>query len=360
MLTVKPKQLETGCILARDVMAVTNYPIIRKNTVIKDDHLDLLEAFLIEEVYAERTKVDGTTFQPAEVPEEDDAPQSKDHAFIEQYLQGVQTYKKHFNSWLQGANVDVNAIRQMMQPLLEGIVEEPRRALFIHHYCAKEDYIYHHAVATGLFSAFLGRRLKQSPDVWMQLGVAGALCDSGMSQIDANIFNKQGPLTETEFQNVQKHPSHSYNMLRNTQAFDAQFLLGIVQHHEREDGSGYPMGVKSDKIHLYSRIFAVADVFHALTSERPYREKQSPYRALHMIANEQFGKFHPSVVHALVDSLITFSIGSTVRLTNGEEAEVLFVDSSHPAKPTVKMKQTEKVLDLKFENNLFITELVAE
>ena len=77
--------------------------------------------------------------------------------------------------------------------------------------------------------------------------------------------------------------------------------LAILQHHERLDGSGYPRGDKMEQISVFSQILAVADVFHAMTSERIYRSKESPFKVIELIKEEEFGKFDIKVVQALHD-----------------------------------------------------------
>ncbi|UTW70816.1 hypothetical protein KHA80_10490 [Anaerobacillus sp. HL2] len=92
----------------------------------------------------------------------------------------------------------------------------------------------------------------------------------------------------------------------------------MLQHHEREDGSGYPMAHSSNKIHKFSRIIAVIDIFHAMTSERYYKFKQSPYNVIELIIKDNFGKYDIRVIQMLCSLIANFSMGTRIRLNNGE------------------------------------------
>ena len=115
---------------------------------------------------------------------------------------------------------------------------------------------------------------------WFQIGLAGVLADSGMSRLNPNWLIKGTELTIQEFKEMKKHPTYSYQLVENITALTKAAKLAILQHHERLDGSGYPLGVKADKIHPYAKIIAIVDTYHAMTSERAYKPKKSPFKVM--------------------------------------------------------------------------------
>ena len=101
-----------------------------------------------------------------------------------------------------------------------------------------------------------------------------------------------------------------------------------------------------NQISVFSQILAVADVFHAMTSERIHRSKESPFKVIEMIKEEEFGKFDIKVVQALLDLVGNLSIGTKVLLTNGEVGEVIFVHRDARLRPMVKKSVDGSILDL--------------
>ncbi|WP_018923300.1 HD-GYP domain-containing protein [Salsuginibacillus kocurii] len=366
MLTVYRDQVKEGCILAADVMAVTPQPLIPQHTVLTEQHLEVLKAFLVSQVTVEEMMIDGSTFQPETniSPPEDETPEkvelNPNASFKKDYLTAVQTYKEWFKKWQEGANVNITAVRNTMLPLIEKVLERPQKALHLYHYSTRDEYIFHHAVATGLLASVLAKKMNREWKECLQVGIAGALCDCGMSQIPFQIFVKREAMTKTEYEEMKNHPYHSYRMVKKSGQVGNEVLVGILQHHEREDGSGYPLAVNHQKIHMYSRILAVADVFHAISSERRHRHKQSPYKALDILARDEFGKFYPPAVQALTDYLLTYSIGTSVLLTNGEKAEVMYIDPKDPTRPTVQLEDSKLITQLTGKDNVYIAGIFAD
>ncbi|WP_017725787.1 HD-GYP domain-containing protein [Halalkalibacterium ligniniphilum] len=361
-MKVKPSQLEEGCILASDVFAETDYPLFKEKTVLSFEDINMLDIFLINAVEVEAVLANGERFAPEEVfveevQTEQRIVKEKTSSFLDYYLEAVKQYKNLFQSWQAGNRVDMFSIRACLLPLFERVSEQKNELIQIHHYSMKDEYLYHHAVAVGLLTAFLGSKLGYSKGEWMQMGFAGALADAGMAKISPRILSKKGPLSQSEYEELKKHPIHSYKMLKGMTGITDSLLLGVLQHHEREDGSGYPLGTDSKKIHGFSRIIAVADVYHAMTSERLYRSKKSPYRVLEAISKERFGKFDPTVVQTLVSNLANVSIGTRVRLTDGTEGEIVFIDPSEPTRPMIK-KGSGEIIQLINQSNLHIEEII--
>ncbi|WP_100405895.1 HD-GYP domain-containing protein [Bacillus solitudinis] len=365
-MRVKVKQLIEGCILAEDIYSSTDFPIIKENTILANRHLTIIHAFLIETVEVESVLSSGEKFEPVELVEEEEGFQKSEKSleevtessFLQIYLEAVKQYKKLFSSWQAGQRVEMIEVRKNILPLFERVIEHPVDLLRLHHYSTTKDYIYHHAIAVGALSAFLGNKLNYSKGEWMQIGFGGALADAGMSKVSPKILEKEGPLTATEFEEMKKHPIHSYRMLKDVTGVTDSVLLAVLQHHERHDGSGYPLGANDQKMHIFSQVVAVADVYHAMTSERHYRSKRSPYQVLEEISKEEFGKFDHKILQTLLDSLIQVSVGTKVRLTTGEEAEIVFFDSLSPTRPMVKLKNGD-IIHLAQQTHMHIDEIIS-
>lgn len=137
-----------------------------------------------------------------------------------------------------------------------------------------------HCTNVSMYCVLLGRELGYSNSDLKEIAVGGLLHDLGKLLIDECILNKPGKLDDFEFGEVQKHPSVGFALLVERDDMSFGQLMMAYQHHERLDGSGYPVGCLGEEIHPWARLCAIVDVYEALTSGRPYRSSTSPRMAL--------------------------------------------------------------------------------
>jgi HD-GYP domain-containing protein (c-di-GMP phosphodiesterase class II) len=358
MIWAKLHQLQEGCILAEDVLGKTKKTIMPKNTVLTPALLNVLEKFLIEEVCVEPVLANGNPFRPAELFGQHDGDNTSNEQPISLYLKAVQKYKKAFQSWQSGSPIDIGEIRDIIIPLFDRFVHNRKELLTLYRYATKEDYLYHHAVSVGLLSGFLAKQLDYSKGDCYQIVLAGILSDCGMAKVDQRILAKKSALTTSEYEEVKRHTVFGYRMVQKITSLKEGVKLAVLQHHERNDGTGYPFGIRDRQIHPYSKIVAVADVYHAMTSERLYRRKQSPFKALEKIQVEHFGKLSMEAIQILLDSLINFHIGTVVKLSNGEMAEIVFMQREAPTRPIVKIVDKDEFLSLSEHRDIYIEEVI--
>lgn len=157
-----------------------------------------------------------------------------------------------------------------------------------------------HAVNVSILSAMLGYNMKLDVAELRNLALASLLHDIGKKNIPKSILDKDGPLSEDEFKTVRKHPELSDNILRENKIIDPKILSAIKYHHERLDGSGYPAGLKGNKIHNYAQIIGVCDVFDALTAERTFRAKYSTFNALAIMKKKMAHELNQKYVDGLI------------------------------------------------------------
>ncbi len=364
---VHVNQVREGCILSKDVYSISHRPLIRKNTIINQDLLQILRAFLIDEVEVEPFFDNGEAFKPAgasldSIPNSaenkaaSDANQNDEFAVL--YLQAVQAYKKLYIDWQSGALVDISKIRSLLIPAVELGLKQPDEIFKTYHYSRADEYLYHHSVSVALVCAYLGKRLSFSSGDTIQLAITGLLCDCGMTKLDQGFILKRIALTDREYKEIKQHPVYSYKMLKNIVSLKEAVKVGVLQHHERLDGSGYPLGVKSDQLYPFGKIAALADTYQAMISERPYRSKQSPFRVLEQLIQDEFGKFDLTALNELKKGLLKFSSGTNVRLSDGRKAEIVFIEDQYPTRPLIKVDETSEIVALKDHRYLFIEEII--
>ncbi len=163
-------------------------------------------------------------------------------------------------------------------------------------------YTYTHSVNVGLLSIMLSKALIKDYNEYKmrELGAGFFLHDLGKVHVDPAIINKPGRLTTEEMGQMRTHPYQGYQLLKEANQLTEYCKIIVMQHHEREDGTGYPRQLKGDEIHLYGRICCIADVFDALTAVRSYKPKLTPFEALKVMQEQMLGHFHKEMFRKFV------------------------------------------------------------
>ena len=147
-------------------------------------------------------------------------------------------------------------------------------------YFKNDNMLAHHSLHVAIYAVYLGKTLGLKQQALMDLGIAGYVQDFGLKIIDKNIANKDTPLSDEELTDIKKHPMHSVQIAKHNHIHSPYIIDAIKHHHENQDGSGYPDGLKKDDISMHTAILSICDVFDALTSHRAYREAMSSFEAL--------------------------------------------------------------------------------
>ncbi|MEW9501192.1 HD-GYP domain-containing protein [Jeotgalibacillus marinus] len=368
-MKVRVKDLEEGCVIAENIMGLTSKPIVRKNTMLTTLHIEVLQAFQIKHIAVSTKKADGSIFfaeavdetlsnQKSEDTETGFAPEKAPKSFENLYTDAVVLYKNEFSNWQAGSKVDIVALKKSILPLVERVSSDQLCLYRLHQLPEAEDYLSNHSVSVGLISSLLAKKLGCSQGLCIQMAMAGLLADTGMAKMPKSLLDKSSGLSQEEQVEIRKHPVYSYQFIMDSALLKQDVKRAIYQHHERLDGSGYPKGEKGNHITLYSQIIALADVYHAMTTKRLYRSKQSPFKALETILEDEFGKFDIVVVKALQKLIGNLATGTRVELSNGTLAEVIYTQSEYLSRPIVKTIPVGDIIDLTRQRKLYIDRVV--
>ena len=161
---------------------------------------------------------------------------------------------------------------------------------------------YIHSVNVGVYGVSLAKVVlgKSNKHDMHALGAGFFLHDIGKVYISEAIINKPGKLTDEEMNLMRKHPSMGFKLLTETKQINEECRLIVLQHHERNNGTGYPQKMRGEDIHVYGRICSVADVYDALVSVRPYKQKLNPFEALKLMRDEMLGHFQKEIFEKFV------------------------------------------------------------
>lgn len=255
-----------------------------------------------------------------------------------------------------GASIDMTRVRKVTDSIFEGIYSNRDIIGALNEVRSAGEYTYTHYINVSFISMMIGKWMNCSDRVVRHLIQAGLLHDIGKCKVPREIVMKPDKLTKEEFDQMKKHPIHGYNLLKEINTIHEDVLAGVLMHHEREDGTGYPTGVSSEKINLIAKIVGVADIYDAMTSERIYKKRQSPFEVFELMQNDSYGKLHPVILDTFISHMCMYYIGSKVRLDNGEIGEVVFINSRSVSRPIIKVN--DQYIDLSQESNLKIEEML--
>lgn len=207
-----------------------------------------------------------------------------------------------------------------------------------------EDYLFNHSVNVAIIGNLIGKWLDLGKEDIKILTLGGLVHDIGKLKIDKKILDKPEKLTEEEFEEVKKHPSYSHKILTEMGYNEEKLLRAVTLHHEREDGTGYPLGIKSKNIPIHSKIIAIADIFDAMTSNRVYDKKMNIFKVMEKFQKETFGKLDYKMVTLFIKKFLEFYIGSEVTLNTGDKAKILNFNSFEITRP-ILMTGEGKIID---------------
>ncbi|MEF3305286.1 HD-GYP domain-containing protein [Paenibacillus sp. GYB003] len=346
MAIISVSQLKIGDKIVEDVVTKMGNVLFKKGFYVTQREYDILRAFLIPAV----------TIEPeASAKSEERQEESGLIQFYTEYDKMLQLLKKVFKNAMASPTIPILDIRTGLEQLIAKI-EHYNILTFTPRMLNSDEYMYHNSIMVALTSYLLGKWHGFQSKDWIPIALGGLLHDIGNAKVDPAILAKPSKLTAAEVEEVRRHTLYGYAILKNTASLNDGSKLCALQHHEREDGSGYPLAVKGDKIHPYAKVIAVADIFHAMTSNRTYKKAQSPYLVLEQVQKESFGKLEPTIVSTFIHKVTQFHHGTIVRLSDNRIGEIIFTDRANPTRPMVNINGT--IVNLAVDRKLFIQEVV--
>ncbi|MBE3574260.1 MAG: HD-GYP domain-containing protein [Firmicutes bacterium] len=213
-----------------------------------------------------------------------------------------------------------------------------------------------HSLNVALVAGLIARWMGWGKDGMHQAVQAGLLHDVGKSLVAPEILNKPEPLTPAERAQMQEHVRAGYELVRNASEVSQDIALAVLQHHERMDGSGYPQGLVGEEATFLSRLVAVADVYAAMMADRAYRRRLGPFRAAEELEDESFSRLDPQITRVFLDRVAAFYVGSTVVLSDGRVGQVVFMDPREPSRPLVRVEK--EFIDLSRRHELEINDIL--
>ena len=224
-----------------------------------------------------------------------------------------------------------------LQEQLRAVAGSPETIDRLYHYTTRwgneEDYTASHSINTLIYALKIGLRLEYAPGDLEALGLAALLHDIGMFAIPDAILRKPEALSPEETATVRRHPETGRSVLAPWGAAMPWLAQTAYEHHELEDGSGYPRGLKGEQISEFAKIVGLASTYEAMTHERPHRRCVS----VRELIDTKNRSFSPRVMRAFLEQISLYPIGSFVRLNNRTLGRVVATHAGQPLRPVVQI-----------------------
>ncbi|GHT86666.1 phosphohydrolase [Spirochaetia bacterium] len=335
----KPVYLDRGFVIAAPGMAVTAGMIAAlrewKFESLRSEGKAELEASSEEAPAAETESTDSSESWESEQLKKAEALYQNFQGFVGTLFTQMETY----------IPPNYNMIAEKIRDLCD-IIRHDRRYLLRVIENADEgegnpaaSYLVSHTVKSTILAIIIGSYLKLPSHRLIELGVATVLHEAGMLSLSAEVYTGTGALTQEEQKAILSHPLLGYKLLKS---FDLPLSVAVaaLEHHERENGGGYPRRLTGDKISFYSKIIAVACSYEAQTSKRPYKMTKDSFSGMVDMLKNEGKQYDDTVIRALVFSLSIYPIGLHVLLSDGRKGQVVDVNQEAPRYPLVQLLGT--------------------
>lgn len=346
--------VKPGMIIDQAIIDRAGRVLIARRTPLEAFHIDGLKKMGVSGVYIQEGTEDEVKENPEKPREIPEAVQKKYETLKVADRAKVQISESVRNRVAQGIQYlyqdtqspdFTNASKSITDDLMKAIADNDAVAVDISALKVSDEYTFKHSVDVATMSMIVARKYGLNHQQVYEIGITGLLHDIGKAQIPNEVLNKAGKLTDEEFAVMRQHSLFGYRILEHKKDLSDEIKLGVLQHHEKTNGKGYPLMVAEDKITLFARIISIADIYDALVTERPYKKPFSPRDAVEMIMS-MTGELDINVMRCFLESVILYPVGTDVALSNGETARVVENIPNAVLRPRVISLDTGKIYDL--------------
>lgn len=348
MNTLKLLELTPPVYFTEEVYIDKKFLLFTQESCFSDDLKRLLFEWQFTLLYTKGTVTEAPPQKEEAESEEQTDTSDTPQAVPEQKLSGElveKTYQRFYafaaevyESYRTDQSINAEKILAEMKEFYT-FVRENRQAILILQSIIPykvDNFLIIHSLRSAVFAIVIGMELKMQNHQLVELATAALLHEIGLIHISEDIYSRAGELSDEERKYLHVHPVLSCKILKKAK-FPLPICLGTLDHHERENGTGYPQKLTGEKISLYGKIIAVVCSYEAMTGERKYKKAYDPAAGLVNILRRETSQYDDEVLKALLNALSFFPIGSFVYLSNNTIAQVIDTNSEDPRFPIVRI-----------------------
>ena len=321
MIKLQTRNLRPGMVPVQSVYNAKGASYLVKGIPLTEQYIQRLRQLGIRELYVTSTMPELPIKLPEDVLQEETRHMAVDHVY------------QLFESFQQQQLMDIEPVERAADAIVGDLVLRRKNLVQLNDIRTYDMYTFAHSVNVAVLSAIIGTLCNLDTKRMHQLTLGSLLHDLGKTRVPQGILNKQGRLTKEEFDIIRQHPRWGSEMILSMKMpGTAMFAICARQHHEHVDGRGYPYGIEGPQIHLFGRISAIADVYDALTSVRPYKKPYPPHVAYNIMINCSPGQFDRDLLTLFFANVALYPVGTVLQLTSGYciVKEVTFGQTGRP------------------------------
>lgn len=343
-------------IIGRTIWNEAGHPLLQENVKVTDRIIERLIDLNVQYVYIQDAlsrDIESFDTVPIEV-------RNRAVTEITKTFKAIQGAKKEGASFF--IDQQSKALYSIIDDLLNNILSNEDVLTIIGDVFMYDNYIYQHSFQVSTYAIAIAKEMNYSVEEIRQIALGALLHDVGKMLVPQDILFKPGRLSEEEFNEIRKHTTSGFDVLRNVHSISLLVAHCAFQHHERLDGSGYPRGLIDFEIHPYAKIIAVADVFDAVTSNRVYKMKMLPFQAIAILEAGKGTLYDAKVVEAFSQIIVHYPNGTIVALSNASRGIISKQNKHEPTRPWVRIfEENGELLNATYELNLLLNkELVID
>lgn len=291
------------------------------------------------------------------------APQkdaSLEASYVQQYEDAILNLSMLYEMTRMSGRIDAVAVEALAGQILP-LCSSAKAMTHIYNMDVKGSYALHHIVRVAILAGLMGKWLKMAQTDRLRLVKAALLMDIGSMRIATIFLKKVGSYTKEDRLLMQKHARLGHALVMNSAiGADAQIAGAVLQHHERNDGSGYPDAVKKERICDFARIIAILDSYDAMASKRAYAKRRSPFDVFAALSDEFVAnRLDASYGLPFIRNVCNFLNGNWVRLTNGETGKIVYIDESRLNALPVVQTMDGAFVDLNMMSSIRVDSLLT-
>lgn len=365
-----------GMIAGEDVFSFSNQLIIPKGLTLTDKMITRLEFYSIPYI-----KIKESENEPFDAPITHDdttdagqsdpiTPQNREEwaysaliqaspefkKFKQDFDETIDEFKDSINDIVQkGADINTDTLLHQATSLIHGTSTNSDFFHMLHNMRQYDDLTFAHCMNVALISNILAGWLGMSEEDIETATLCGLLHDIGKLAIPDRIIKKPSKLTDEEYKIVKTHTIKGYDILKD-QDINIHIKNTALMHHEKCDGSGYPFGLKGNKIDPFAKIVGIADVYDAMTAARVYRGPLCPFQVIDIFEKEGLQKYEAAYILKFLENVVMTYMNNRVRLSDGTEGDIVYINHAHLSRPMIK--SGDKFIDLTAKPELYIEQII--
>ncbi len=341
MKKINTEELIPGMVIATDVYTYNDQLILPKGLTLTDKSITRLRFYSISFINVEENSVHINTnlYHEEEKPTAySDSLKSK--AVFNEFKSCFENTVRSFSHAMidlveHDSDVDIDVLLEQTLSIFH--VNQGDFNLFnmLHNLRTYDDDTFAHSINVSLICNVFAKWLHMSEDEIKTATLSGLLHDIGKLKIPENIVHKCDKLTETEFEIIKTHPTEGYRILQPMK-IDPHVKNSALMHHERCNGSGYPLGIYGDQIDSMAKLVAIVDVYEATTAPRIYRGPLSPFEVIGLFQSEGIQKYDVLYIMTFLENIVNTYMHYGVQLNDGTEGTIIFINKQDLSRPIIR------------------------